>query len=517
MGIRARRALATLVVASVGIVAPVPAQVSITDLPALGDPSRDELTPSAERRLGETIMRELRRERALLADPDLADYLNGFTSTLTATAIASGYTFEFFLVPERTLNAFALPGGFIGVHTGLIVAAQSESELASVLAHEIGHVTQRHIARMLAQQRQSSLVALAAALLAALAARSGPDAAMGVLSLGETLAAQQLMSFSRNAEREADRIGIEMLREAQFDLNGMVAFFGRLQQASRVYESEAPAYLRTHPLTTERMADMQARILGLPYRQRADSLEFMLVRARLRALQDPSIDGLRSARTYFDRVHRERVLAAPVALYGEAVAAVALREFEDARALIEAARAALVGPARSDPAIAAVLAASRLAPSGPSHPFLERLDAERALLDGDGAQAAAIAAAARERYRDARGLAQIHARALLATGRHEQAVVLLADLTRRHPHDIELWRLASEAYDAGGRRALAHRSAAEAFALVGAWPAAIEQLRLAQRAADADFATASVIDARRRELEEELRRERAERGARPER
>ncbi len=171
------------------------------------------------------------------------------------------------------LNAFALPGGFIGVHTGLVLAAQSESELAGVMAHEIGHVTQRHIARMLAKQRESAALALGALLLALLASRaggsSGGDLAQAAIVGTQAAMIQQQLNFSREAEREADRVGFQTLTDGGFDSRGMEGFFGRLQSGTRIYESAAPAYLRTHPMTVERISDMQNRTRNLRVKQRA--------------------------------------------------------------------------------------------------------------------------------------------------------------------------------------------------------------------------------------------------------
>src|SRR5690606_24835376 len=209
--------------------------------------------------------------------------------------------FEFFAVRESSINAFALPGGFIGVHTGLIAVAENESELASVLAHEIGHVTQRHIARMLSQQRQASMMALAGMVLGALAARGSPDAAIGAMSLGDTLATRSMLSFSRDAEREADRIGLDMLREARFDVRAAPRFFERLQQANRYNEGNVPVYVRTHPVTGERMNDLQLRIQDLKPVPHRDAIDFHLVRARAIAIGNDGVDALAAARRQFEQ------------------------------------------------------------------------------------------------------------------------------------------------------------------------------------------------------------------------
>jgi predicted Zn-dependent protease len=281
----------SLILAAALAVAPVSSTAQFDNLPKLGAASGDELSAAAERRLGETIMRQIRRDAAYLDDAELVDYLNQLAQPLLAAPAAGGLSFELFAIDDPAINAFALPGGFIGVHVGLLIAAETESEVASVLAHEIGHVTQRHIARMLAQQKQASVVSVAAMALALLAARSSPQAAIGGMMLGDQVARQNMLAFSRDAEREADRVGFEILRQSDFDLQGMVSFFNRLQQSSRFYESNAPAYLRTHPVTGERIADLQGRLQNTRYRQRTDSLNFQLLRARFRVTGDESTDG----------------------------------------------------------------------------------------------------------------------------------------------------------------------------------------------------------------------------------
>ena len=473
--------------------APLPSLPQADNLPRLGEAGGDELSPAAERRLGDQIMRDLRRDASVSDDAEINGYLNRLGAQLTATQAAAGYVFDFFLVIDTTLNAFALPGGHIGVHSGLITASQSESELASVLSHEIGHVTQRHIARMLSQGRQTSMVALAAMVLAALAAKSNPGAAAGIATMASGAQQQQMLSFSRDAEREADRVGIDTLRQAGFDPNGMVAFFGRLQQAGRLYEGSAPAYFRSHPLTVERIADMQARVQDTRYRQRPDSIEFRLVRAKLRALASTSVDALRAVRSQFERQIRERTtLDETAAWYGLAVTALAQRDFAAVeRALAETRK--------------------RL-PAG--HPFVERLAADAKLQAGDAAGALAIAQASSARFAGARALVYLEAEALLSMRDYARAGVFLQDQLTLYRGDPVLWRLLSRAHNGMNQPALAHRAAAEEYALIGGWLAAIEQLRLAQRAGNVDFYTASQIDSRIKELQAEYSREQQDRTGR---
>lgn len=464
-----------------------------SDLPRLGSAGGDDLSPIAERRLGEQIMRELRRERAIDDDAEVTQFLNSFGAELISSRSAVGQDVEFFLVKDSSINAFALPGGFIGVHSGLITNAQTESQLAGVLAHEIGHVSQRHIARMLAEEKQTSVLALAGLVLAALAARSSPDAALGLATLGQSVAMRQMLGFSRDAEREADRIGLETLSAAGFDPNGMVEFFSRLRSANMIRESNVPAYFRTHPLDSERIADMQNRLRDLRYRQRPDGLTFRLARAKLKALADLSIDGLRDARTSFEQQLKSATGAAdPANWYGLAVIALEQRD----EPLVEHA----LGEFR------------KLVPE--SHPFAERLLVDAKLVAKDRVGAQATLAQARQKFPGARALRHAQARVLLAGTDPKAAVSFLSDQVSLDRSDPTLWKMLSEAQSAAGDLAQAHRAAAEQFVLLGALGAAIDQLQLAQRAPRGDFQSQSVIDSRLRELRDEYAREQRENGVR---
>ncbi|HVO90702.1 MAG TPA: M48 family metalloprotease, partial [Casimicrobiaceae bacterium] len=202
-------------------------------LPDLGDAVQSDFSPAQERKLGVTIVRELRASGGYMNDPEVNDYLNELGHRLLSVSKDARFDFEFFAVPDPQINAFALPGGFIGVHTGLILLAQSESELASVLAHEITHVTQHHIARAIAAQKDTMLMSLAGLALAILAARgggrSGGDAAGAAVATSQALTLQNQLNFTRENEYEADRIGFQRLNAAGFDTSAMATFMERLQ------------------------------------------------------------------------------------------------------------------------------------------------------------------------------------------------------------------------------------------------------------------------------------------------
>ena len=485
-----------------------------TRLPTLGDTARADLSPVVERKLGEEIMRDIRRDRDYLDDEPISEYLNNFGNALVAAVPGSrGETnadFHFFAVRDSALNAFALPGGFIGAHSGLIIAAQAESELAGVMAHEIGHVTQRHIARMLGQQKQNVLLPLAAMILAALAARASSDAAMGVLMGGQGLAVQRQLNFSRDAEREADRVGFQIMESGGYDTTGIVAFFRRLQAASRLY-GDMPAglaSLSSHPLTQDRITDMQARIREMPKKQRVDSLDFHLVRARIRVLQDTQTEqGRRDTRNAFEiqlreQTHRQQQAGAQ---YGLAYLALRQNDLKQAQSWLDKARETV------KPREGVLSVASNV---GDGATMFAGLALEIKMAPGQPAavleEAVKEADAARQRYPLSRALAHQYAEALIATSRYDEAARFLRDQAQQYREEYKLQDLLAKTYAKQGKIALQHMALAESYVMAGAVPAAMAQLELARKADDVSFYDQAVIDARARELQERQKKQKEE-------
>jgi predicted Zn-dependent protease len=480
-----RRAVALLTGIAL-LAGPAGAGAQVDRLPDLGAASGDELSGAAERRLGESIMRELRADGVVWDDAEMTEFLNRFANRLISTGPARSYQFEFFAVRDKSINAFALPGGFIGIHTGLLAAAGNESELATVMGHEIGHVTQRHIARMLANQRQASMMALAGMVLGALAARSSPDAAIGAFSLGDTLAARSMLSFSRDAEREADRVGLDILREAKFDVRAAPRFFERLQQFNRYNEGGTPVYVRTHPVTGERMTDLQLRIQDLPAFDHRDRIEFKLQRARALAVGSDAVDALAAARRSFQQqVETPEGAKDPAPWFGLANVANAGRDWSASERALDRAEQALGSP----------------------HVFFTRLRIANSLGAGNLGRATEVSAQAIKANPDNLAIIRLRAQVLNAAGRQRDAVALLREKTADFRGDAELWRLLGEAHQALGERGLAHKAAAEGYLLRGLRLPAIEQLRLARTAGDLDFFNGSIVDAKLREVEAAYREE----------
>ncbi len=283
---------------------PLLASLKAAELPDLGEPSRAVFSNIQESQLGVLAMVQLRQQAPMLDDIELTQYVQQLGNRLVVHLPANGLKFSFFVVDDPTINAFALPGGYIGVHTGLLSAARSESELASVLAHEISHVTQGHISRMIATQQRQLYPTMAGMLAALILTRADPEAARAAMMLGPAFMMQQMLNFSRENEQEADRMGLRLLAESGFEPNGMASFFKRLQEENRRYgNKETFPYLRTHPLTTERIADMENRLAGYRYRQVEDSTDFLLMRAKVRARQMANPDGLARLNDHLQKKH----------------------------------------------------------------------------------------------------------------------------------------------------------------------------------------------------------------------
>lgn len=512
-----RRLLAltlAMVTASGGFSVHAPASAQVR-LPALGESASDDLSVSAERRLGEQIMREGRRDPQYLDDPVLLEYLQQLWAPLVEAAqklgdinpeIERAFAFEAFLVRDRSVNAFAMPGGYVGVHLGLMALTNTPDQLASVLAHELTHVTQRHIARSIAPQQRASLVALASLLLGVFAASrsNSVDAANAAISTGQAAAIQTQLNFSRDVEREADRIGFGVLTAAGFAPAGMAAMFDKLDSASRLTDSGSFPYLRSHPLTVDRISEARSRTLLAGQPLPAPSMLHAAMQARARVLMDDSaqslqrLSGASSSPVLADRVG---------ALVAGALAASLLKDHASAQDLVkQAQQEAAQAPVR-EPAAERVLVL---------------LQAEVAMAKGDPQTALAVLKQLPTRSSERPPLL-LRAQALLMlqqakastapdlTPAMRQSTEALQTWVSDHSQDATAWELlaaTSQALVGGsegqGMRLRALRAGAEARAVLGDLTGAIDRLRSAQQysrgATGQDFIEGSVIDARLRQL-----------------
>lgn len=478
-------------------------------LPSLGDGAG--LTLAAERAMGDEIARQIYRDPDYLDDPPLMDYLNAIWRPLLEAArqrgdvdpdVADRLAWELMLNRVKEINAFALPGGYLGVNLGLIAATHSPHELASVLAHELSHVSQRHIARMLTQQDRQAPWIIGAMILGAIAAgsssNSSADVANAAIAGSQALAVQQQLNFSRDMEREADRVGFGVLTAAGFAGEGFVQMFDKLQQASRLNDDGAFPYLRSHPLTTERIADMQARLplaapaapagaaeggKGIP-----DVHEHALMAARARVLAENGPDRLRQ----WLRLG-QGAQATPAELYAAALAASRLGQHELSGQLAARLLARVEPSARHQAEwlqLEVGTAALRQRPgASPSVDWVALRDT--ALASGKRA-----------------GLL-LGAQAALASGEPRLVADRLHAWVVEHPRDAQAWQLLSAAELARGQRLRGIRAEGEARAAHYDWAGALERFKAAQALPpterNADPMELAIVDTRARQMADRLR------------
>ena len=478
-------------------------------LPSLGD--NTDLSPAAERRIGDRIAASIYRDPDLVEDPVLAGYLQGIWQPLMAAARARGelsaeleerFAWELFLIRDRSINAFALPGGYFGVHLGLLSSVGSADELAAVLAHEMSHVTQRHISRLMTQQSRQAPWMIAAMVLGALAASRHPDAGTAAMVGGQAILAQGQLNFSRDMEREADRVGFGVMEGAGFASRGISAMFEKLQQANRLNDNGSFPYLRSHPLNTERIAEAQARVqlatAAAPpsaaqqaAAERTQRLHAMMA-ARARILAVPGVDVLRTLVT-----EAQRRASAPDpatsardagALYGGAFAAAQLRDFPAARSLLERLVAQAAGP---DPAGKAV----------------QLLAVEVDLMEGRVPAAAATTDIGKA---GSRAELLLMSRALMAAKRVPDVSQALQTWVAVHPRDAVAWQLLAVAWGQQNQPVRAIRADAESRAAQLDYGAALDRFKAAQglmrsQPGSADYVEASIIDTRARQVDSILK------------
>jgi len=476
-------------------------------LPDMGDPGGDALNRVDERKYGEMIMREIRPDPDYSNDLPIYDFLNQMERRLIQTAKrlqlgganeqgSGAYNFEIFVVKDSSINAFALPGGFIGFHTGLIVSAETDSEVASVMGHETGHVLQRHLARELDKQTTNMMIALAGMALGALAASRNPNAGVGIMQGGQALAVNNQLSYSRDAEREADRVGFQILSASGYDVNGAPDFFQRLQRATGIMDNGVPAYVRTHPLTTERIADMQDRARMVKQATVPTAIEFYFIKARARFEQSGTTSGMYDLKNTFESLSKQSAPGKQMeGLYGLALVAQRQGRIDQAESYLQQARN---------------VAHASSAPGSPIQRQSLSLDvtaSELALAKGKYEDALQIAQATMRAYPQSYAASVAMINAELKLGRTNDAIAWLKARTKTQPNEILWWGLLSKAYDQAQNVPMRHYALGEKYALEGAWPSAIEQLKIARSSGGSDFYQASTIDARLRDMQRRYQEE----------
>ncbi len=461
------------------VVAVRPAVAS--ELPELGQDAAAIISPYEERRIGEEAMVQIRQSLDFVDDPELTYYLQRLGAKLTNTLSDQPHEFQFFLIANPSINAFALPGGFIGIHTGLVAKARSESELAAVLAHEISHVTQRHWPRMVAAQKDRAGVTMAAILASLVIAGSGNPNAVGVAMASMASNIDSQLVFTRTFEREADRIGIRLLSESDHDVSAMAGFFERLAEGSRYSGADVPEFMRTHPVTNSRIAEARSNEKRFTRKSITSSDAFWHFRARTLALYAPNTNHvITKFQSELDKgdtgASRQRA-----ARYGIALALIELGEYDSARKEI-----------------------STLRSEQPKNLQYRLTEADIELGNKNSKKGLRLYNYIYRNNSRNSWIIQRYAEVLLANNQAKTAVKVLKPALQRNPKSPTLNKLLATAAGETGDLIQAHRSMAEYYVINGNPHAAINQLDIAEKKARNNFYALAAIKARKREIKGRL-------------
>lgn len=470
-----------LLLASLVTLNPASAQPT-SDLPEMGDSSSSVLSAEDELRLGKETVRKLQDSGAIIDDPIITEYIQQLGSQLASGADDPLVHFTFFVVNASSINAFALPGGFIGVHAGLIVASESEDELASVIAHEIAHVTQHHIARSVEKANKMNLPMSAALIAAILLGGSDPQVANAAIAATLGGSQQMQLNFTRANEEEADRVGMQLLAASDFDPHGMASFFSRLESESRYYDgSGVPEFLRTHPVTTARIAEAKDRASHYPSVMRRDSHYYGLVKARLRmqlaASPDEVLKQLDAAKSSRHSNSEYDSYLYALAFEKQGKISAARRQYE---ALLK----------RYPDRIAFIYGLAQLETGQGQFDKAAKLY-RRGLRQYPGNELLTLALAD-----------TLYEKKELASARE-----LIQQQLVRTPRSSKAYKLLARVEAADGHQAASHMAQAEYYYLTGEPRSAISQLNTAKRENPLDLYHASRIDARLKQIKDELARE----------
>lgn len=458
--------------------------IQASELPDLGNSASAILTPTQERELGLSIMKELRGAQIIGNDVYVTEYLQGLGYRLIATQGQSQSSYQFFVVNDQSINAFALPGGFVGINTGLILASESEGELAGVLAHEIGHVQQKHMARMYEHMGRLRLSTIAGMIAAALLATQNAQAASGAMAATMAGSQQAMIDYTREHEKEADYVGIQALTKAGFDPMGMPAFFHRMSQETRYYGNHLPEYLLTHPLTESRLMAAQSRASSFPYKQIPDSLQYHLVQARV--LVD-TFTTPQEACTYFaKRLEKGNYRSRLGTMYGYVLS------------LIQAGKANSAIPYLDE-----------LLKSSPNQPLFQLAYAQVEMTTLQPEKALARLASALQNHPNNYSLTYAYCEGLIKYGDPQKAVRIIKQQVSQKPSHPVLWNLLSSAYSKSHALVQAHIAQAQYLKLQGDLTGAATQLKLAKKIATITPQEQRQIDAELKDLQTKIEKSKA--------
>ncbi|MBV1877836.1 MAG: M48 family metalloprotease [Pseudomonadales bacterium] len=434
------------------------------NLPTLGDHTSGIISLAQERALGQRFLRSLRARAPLKHDPVLQEYLELLTYKLASHSQLKDRRLDLSIINNKTINAFAAPGGIIGVNLGLFLFGETEAEISAILSHELAHLSQRHFARRSEAGRKASLASMAGLLAGViLIATAGTDAGLAAISASTGISQSEMLRYSRGREAEADRVGIDTLIEAGLNPRAMAHMFERLNRASRFSGTNIPEFLLTHPVTKNRIADSYAQAeqknIGIET-TRYSSLDFQLMRARVQVITTKNpLDAVKHMQ---DTALETQPLVKIAARYGLALALIETKQFEKARQII-------ISLKQDHPSKIAFIAA----------------EANLQLKAGNHLKAINLLEASLNITPANYPLSMIYAEALMQYGRAEQATIILQQISQLRPNDQEVWYLLAEAFGLAQDIVGVHQARAEYFVRVGNFKQALKQLK---------FATPMILD-----------------------
>ena len=425
-------------------------------LPEIGTSAVSTLSLDKERIYGQAMMRSVRASQPIIHDPVLIEYINDLGNELVKNAEGVNYQFQFFLLNNKELNAFAFFGGHIGTHSGLITMADNESELASVLSHEIAHVTQRHLARKMEAQSRTTPLTIAGMVTGVLLTLINPQAGFATLTTTMAAGQQAGINYTRSNESEADRVGMSILVNSGFDPNGAPEFFRKMSGKYR-YTSKPPAMLLTHPLPESRITDSRNRAQLYPNKLLAPSLNFELAKARLRARYEGN--GKDNISIFTDEIRLGKYNIKQAALYGQGLSYFEDKQFEKAEEIIS-------NLLSSDPKNLFYVDAMTdiLIEQKKFEPALEMLKKLNLIMPNNQVVTLNYANTAQK------------------AEQYNLASTLLQDYLIVNREDFVANDLLTQVYRKQNKTAQMHAQQAEVYALLGAYPKAIDELHTAYNA-----------------------------------
>ncbi len=420
-------------------------------LPEIGTSGGSVLSLDKERLIGQSMMKQLRASQPIIQDPVLIEYINDLGNKLVKNANDVNYAFKFFLINNKELNAFAFFGGHVAIHSSIFTTAGTESELASVLAHEISHVTQRHLARRLESQSKTKNLSMAAMISGILIAMVNPTVGMAALSASMAVNQQMSINYTRGNEKEADRVGIALLANSNFDPQGAPMFFTKLAEKYR-YKSKPPAMLLTHPLPESRISDARQRAYNYPIKQLPPSLNFELAKARIQSRYqgDPESNIIK----FKQQLEKNTFSIKLAAQYGLSLSYFENKQYKEAKVILES-----------------------LKNNDENNLFYIDTLTDVYLKTNEHKKALLMLSHLNSLMPNNQVVTLNYANALLESKKLKKAADLLQDFLLLNPNNFIAYDILTTVYRTQKNEGLMHINKAEIFALLGAYSKAIDELQ----------------------------------------